>query len=118
MPTAKQRNTTQRGLGWTHQKQRARLLTKHTDRTVCWWCGEPMYRDPKRNPDYDPRSTDPDNGKLAADHSHARAHGGTHADRLLHGRCNKERGDGSRDHQRPALLKRRGGHPANSLNWG
>ncbi|ATW60766.1 HNH endonuclease [Gordonia phage Bjanes7] len=102
MPTAKQRNTTQRGLGWKHQKQRARLLGQHVDGTPCWWCGKPMHK----------------TQALAADHTHARAHGGTTADRLLHDLCNKERGDGSRDHERPALLKLRGGHPANSLNWG
>lgn len=102
MPTAKQRNTTQRGLGWKHQKQRARLLTKHVDGTLCWWCGEPMHK----------------SQSLAADHTVARARGGVNADRLLHELCNKERGDGSRDHLRPALVKARGGHPGNSLNWG
>ncbi|WP_307677173.1 hypothetical protein [Nocardia pseudovaccinii] len=40
---------------------------------------------------------------LDGDHSIARAHGGTVADRLLHSWCNRERGDGSRDHLRPAL---------------
>jgi hypothetical protein len=55
---------------------------------------------------------------LDADHSHARAHGGTRADRLLHAKCNKERGDGSRDHLRPALLRATGGHPGNVLAWG
>ena len=102
MPTAKQRNTTQRGLGWKHQKQRARLLSTHIDGTRCWWCGEPMYKDQA----------------LAADHTQARAHGGTIADRLLHDLCNKERGDGTRDANRPALRKLRGGHTANSLAWG
>ena len=40
---------------------------------------------------------------LAGDHTHPRAHGGHLADRLLHSVCNSERGDGTRDHQRPAL---------------
>lgn len=56
-----------------------------------------MWRDPDRNPDGAP---------LEADHSRSRANHGTtgnHADRLLHMRCNRERGDGSRDHQRPAI---------------
>ncbi|MFB9705116.1 hypothetical protein ACFFRM_29280, partial [Rhodococcus aetherivorans] len=35
--------------------------------------------------------------------SHARAHGGTVADRLLHSKCNSDRQDGSRDHERPAV---------------
>ncbi len=68
-----------------------------------------MYRDAARNPD---------GGALAADHSHARAHGGTIADRLLHDLCNKARGDGSRDHQRPALVRMAGGHNGNALAWG
>nr|WP_277834759.1 hypothetical protein [Rhodococcus sp. D2-41] len=88
------RTTTEKGLGWSHQKQRDRLLTRHVDGAPCWWCNQPMHRDPARNWD---------NEALAADHSVARAHGGTKADRLLHGRCNKKRGDGSRDTQRPAL---------------
>lgn len=82
-----QRTTTERGLGYDHQKTRDRLLRQHVDGAPCWWCGQPMYL----------------TEALAADHSLARAHGGTQADRLLHERCNKSRGDGSRDHLRPAL---------------
>jgi 5-methylcytosine-specific restriction endonuclease McrA len=84
---ADHRTTTERGLGYDHQRQRARLLRLHRDGTPCWWCGQPMYR-----------SQD-----LAADHTVSRAHGGTKADRLLHSLCNKARGDGTRDDQRPAL---------------
>lgn len=47
--------------------------------------------------------------RLAADHSQARAFGGTRADRLLHANCNSQRGDGSRDHERPVIL---GIHPS------
>lgn len=57
-----------------------------------------MYRQPERNWDGCP---------LSADHTKSRAKygiGKTHADRLLHEICNKQRGDGSRDHLRPALL--------------
>ncbi|MFI8773748.1 hypothetical protein ACIGKQ_16480 [Gordonia sp. NPDC062954] len=97
------KTTTQRGLGWDHQQHARGLKSKHVDGTPCWWCGRPMYRDRTRNFDYDPTSRDPASGSLAADHSQPRAHGGTKADRLLHGLCNKERGDGSRDDQRPAL---------------
>jgi 5-methylcytosine-specific restriction endonuclease McrA len=79
--------TTERGLGWQHQKQRAALLRRHIDGTLCFWCGLPMYR----------------SQALAADHSVARARGGRNADRLLHTPCNSERGDGTRDHLRPAL---------------
>ncbi|MFI6368912.1 hypothetical protein ACIBG0_40075 [Nocardia sp. NPDC050630] len=96
------RTTTQRGLGWKHQQERDRLLAKHRDGERCWWCGEPMLK-----------SQD-----LAADHTLARAKGGTRADRLLHALCNKQRGDGSRDDQRPALTRRSGGHAGNALEWG
>lgn len=97
------KTTTERGLGWDHQKQRERLIRAHVDGTPCWWCMRPMFRDRVHNWDHDPASPDPSSGSLAADHSHARAHGGLKADRLLHGKCNKERGDGSRDHLRPAV---------------
>ena len=102
------KSTTAKGLGWAHQQQVRSLKTNHIDGTPCWWCGRPMFKDRTRNWDYDPTSTDPASGSLAGDHSHARAHGGTKADRLLHGKCNKERGDGSRDHLRPAI---NGGEP-------
>lgn len=97
------KTTTARGLGWQHQQIRRRLLVNHRDGTPCWWCGKPMHREPTLNWDYDPTSQAPGNGALAADHTLARAAGGTRADRLLHGLCNKQRGDGSRDDQRPAL---------------
>lgn len=81
--------TTQRGLGWQHQRQRAALLRCHVDGTLCWWCGKPMYR----------------SQELAADHSTARTHGSHRlADRLLHRKCNEQRGDGRRDNERPALF--------------
>lgn len=110
------RTTTERGLGWAHQQQRERLLRAHRDGTPCWWCGEPMYRDRTRNPDHDPSSSDPASGSLAADHSRARADGGDRADRLLHGRCNKQRGTGDRDHTRPALGTRQHGPRPNGTN--
>lgn len=90
---ASAKTTTQRGLGWQHQKQREYLLVHHVDGTICFWCGLPMFK----------------TQKLEADHSQARSQGGSKADRLLHGynqlgnRCNQERGDGSRDHLRPAV---------------
>ena len=91
------KSTTQKGLGYDHQVHRDRLLLRHVDGSICWWCGRKMFRDPTRNFDGKP---------LAADHSKSRAlHGiaGNAADRLLHDLCNKQRGDGSRDDQRPAL---------------
>ncbi|MBE7338113.1 hypothetical protein INS45_01365 [Corynebacterium aurimucosum] len=89
------RSTTEKGLGWDHQKERDALLAVHVDGTPCWWCGRPMYRERSRN--FDGRA-------LAADHSLARALGGTRADRLLHSTCNSARGDGHNDAQRPALV--------------
>ncbi|QDP44204.1 HNH endonuclease [Gordonia phage JuJu] len=100
---APRKTTTQKHLGWSHQQNARHLKAQHVDGTPCWWCGRPMWRDRTRNYDYNPHSTDPASGSLAADHSHPRAHGGRKADRLLHGQCNKERGAGNHDHQRPAL---------------
>ena len=84
----------QRGLGYQHRKQRDNLLRRHVDGTPCWWCGKRMYRGPESNWDRAP---------LEADHTITRSHGGTKADRLLHMTCNRQRGDGTRDHERPAL---------------
>lgn len=103
MATTKQQkaNTTARGLGWKHQQQAKKLKTKHTPGTPCWWCGEPMYLEQG----------------LQADHSIPRAQmAGTLADRLLHGQCNGERGDGTKDHLRPALTGHRiTGHTGDDL---
>lgn len=88
------KTTTERGLGWDHQKQRAKLIAVHIDGTPCWWCGRPMFYDKTRNFDGLP---------LAADHGEARAHGGLIADKLLHFSCNSSRQAGDRDDQRPAL---------------
>ncbi len=90
------RTTTQRGLGHHHQQQRARLLRQHYDGAPCpcqpgcgpaclclGTTGLPMYRDPVLNADRLP---------LEADHTIARAHGGTQADRLLLATCNRSRG--------------------------
>ncbi|WJJ10806.1 hypothetical protein P9990_19835 [Prescottella equi] len=107
-----QRTTTQKGLGWQHQKDRDALLRAHVDGTPCWWCGLPMYRDRTENWDHNPTSNDRASGSLAADHSRARADGGTKADRLLHGICNKQRQAGSRDHLRPAVT---GQHPSEPI---
>ena len=64
-----------------------------------------MYRDPTRNYDYNPNSTNPANGVLHADHSGmSRAEAIRRGlpiplpDRLLHGRCNIQRGEGTNDH--------------------
>ena len=77
-----------------HTLQREGLFRRHIDGRPCWWCSKPMYREPARN--WDGRV-------LHADHSTPRSKGGRVADRLTHGSCNEQRGDGSRDHTRPAL---------------
>lgn len=69
-------------------------MRRLTDGELCWWCNLPMRKEAKKNFD---------GLALAADHSQARSLGGMLADRLLHGSCNSQRGDGSRDHRRPAL---------------
>jgi hypothetical protein len=94
VPDVTSANTTERGLGWMHQQQRRRLLDRHVDGSTCFWCGNAMYLDASLNWDH--------NG-LEADHSLPRSHGGMLADRLLHKRCNRERGDGERDDVRPAV---------------
>ncbi|PPJ31899.1 hypothetical protein C5E45_32940 [Nocardia nova] len=91
---AQRRTTTQRGLGWKHRQQVASLFARHVDGTPCWWCAQPMWRKPERNWD---------NAQLEGDHSKARSQGGTRADRLLHSTCNRSRGAGDHDDQRPAL---------------
>lgn len=102
MPSKKTR--AQRGLGHAHDIIRKGLMARHVDGTPCWWCGKPMYRDKERNWDHMP---------LAADHTKARAHGGTKADRLLHFTCNSTRQAGDKDHLRPAARPSR---PA--FDWG
>lgn len=95
------KSTTERGYGHRHQQERERLLYRHKDGSLCWWCGKPMYRDRKKNPDYDRTSKDPASGALHADHTDPEGV----ADRLLHEKCNKSRGHGDRDHLRPVLSK-------------
>jgi hypothetical protein len=81
------RTTTEKGLGWRHQQQVARLKRELIPGTKCWWCNEPMFV----------------TQGLAGDHEIPRSQGGILATRLLHLDCNSARGDGSRDHLRPAV---------------
>jgi hypothetical protein len=97
-PPAKQLSRHQRGLDHGHEVNRGRLMTRHVDGRRCWWCNKPMFRDPAKNWDRKP---------LHADHTRTRARygiGNTHADRLLHDTCNKQRGNGDHDDERPALI--------------
>ena len=105
MATKRKPTTHEKGLGWRHVQARNALLRKHQDGTPCWWDGRPMYLDRTRNWDYDPNSTSNTSGELQADHSgmtraEALRQGVTPplADRLLHGECNRQRGDGRNDH--------------------
>jgi hypothetical protein len=102
VPARKKRTTTQRGLGWDHQKRRDQLLKNHADGTPCPCqpgCGKncpcqelppgqglPMFRNATRNLDHRP---------LEADHTRARSRPGSGlADRLLLSTCNRSRGAG------------------------
>ena len=101
--TTRRKTTTERGLGWRHQQAVAALRRKHQDGTACDWCGKPMYLDDSRNWDYRPDV--PSSGRLQGDHSEmTRAEAVRRGvqiplpDRLLHRRCNQQRGDGVNDH--------------------
>lgn len=105
MATVKRKTQTELGLGWRHRQAADNLRDNHTDGTLCDWCGYPMYRDRTRNRDYDPVSTNPINGVLQADHSKMSRSEAIRRglpiplpDRLLHGECNRQRGDGANDH--------------------
>jgi hypothetical protein len=82
-------------------------MRQHTNGKACEWCGRPMYDDANRTKNYDYKagSSNPDSGKLHADHGDmSRADAiklGVpipRANRLLHGACNIQRGDGGNDH--------------------
>lgn len=105
MATARRKTTTEKGLGWRHRQAVDALKRRHTDGKPCAWCGRPMHLDRKRNYDYDPESTNPTSGTLQGDHSKmSRAEAIRRGvmipppDRLLHGECNRQRGDGQNDH--------------------
>lgn len=95
--------TTQRGLGHRHRVALKSLLMRHQDGAPCDWCGKPMWRDPTRNWDY--QHDEAGSGKLQGDHgAMTRAEALRRGipiplpDRLLHRRCNSQRGDGVNDH--------------------
>lgn len=94
---------TQRGLGWRHRQAVESLKRAHQDGAPCDWCGLPMWRDETKNWDYD--ASMPGSGKLNGDHgAMTRAEAVRRGvpiplpDRLLHRRCNQQRGDGVNDH--------------------
>lgn len=69
--------TTERGLGWRHQQERAALLAKLIPGQPCPLCGYPMYHPEQR---------------LDLDHHIPRALGGEGPRRLVHARCNRRAG--------------------------
>jgi hypothetical protein len=119
--SGRRKTTTEQGLGWRHQQAVAGLKRRHRDGTPCDWCGQPMYLAAERNWDYD--ADKPGSGTLHADHgAMTRAEAVRRGipiplpDRLLHGRCNQQRGDGVNDHL--AAVNRGIGQPERlSLSW-
>jgi hypothetical protein len=109
MPTKAKLNTTASGLGHRHQIAVEGLFDALPPvghpRNPCDWCGRPRHKDRTRNWDYRPASTNPAGGKLQGDHSKMSRSEALRRglpipppDRLLHGECNRARGDGSNDH--------------------
>jgi hypothetical protein len=101
--TAKRKTTNEQGLGIKHQRARDALMRKLQDGSPCDWCGKPRYRDETKNWDYNPDIRY--SGRLQADHgAMTRAEAVRRGlpiplpDRLLHRRCNQQRGDGVNDH--------------------
>ena len=79
MPRTDTRTTAQRGLGWAHQKERARQVMALQDGTPCPRCGRPMWRRYAR--------------LLDLDHVIPRHFGGTDGPKVLaHRRCNRAAG--------------------------
>jgi hypothetical protein len=114
---AKPERNKNRELGRSHRNERAALIRAHRDGSPCWWCNRPMYRNPTAN--WDGRPLNADHTVSRADYAKTGATGRAKADRLMHETCNKERGDGHRDDQRPALDDRPDATPAgNALDWG
>jgi hypothetical protein len=71
------RTTTQQGLGWEHQKARARALREMQEGEPCPFCAEPMSKDEP----------------LDYDHVIPRSQGGTDGPRRLsHASCNRQAG--------------------------
>ncbi|AIM49878.1 HNH endonuclease [Mycobacterium phage Lucky2013] len=92
------------GLGWRHVRAVRALKAAHVDGSPCDWCGRPMWLDPTKNFDYIPGSNRSGNGSLQGDHMVSRRECRKKGipiplpDRLLHGACNMQRGDGRNDH--------------------
>lgn len=90
--------------GHLHNQAKKALTQMHIDGSPCDWCGRPMWLDKTKNWDYKPESKHRGNGSLQADHIIARSKLRDVGlpiplpERLLHGACNRQRGDGGNDH--------------------
>jgi len=73
-----QGTTTQRGLGYAHQKTRKQAIAALRDGDPCARCGQPMYRSQSR--------------LLDLDDFPGRAYGGPQVKRLSHRSCNRRAG--------------------------
>lgn len=76
MPNRDPRSTTQRGLGWSHQRERKAAMAVFADGSPCPFCGRPMFRWQR----------------LHWDHSVPRVVGGNGPRRWAHGKCNEQAG--------------------------
>jgi hypothetical protein len=120
--TPKRKTMTEKGLGWRHQQAVEALKRKHQDGSPCDWCGKPMYLDGTHNWDYNPDILN--SGTLQGDHEEmTRAEAIRQGvpiplpDRLLHRRCNQQRGDGINDHLAAANRGATTEHMAMSWPW-
>jgi hypothetical protein len=103
-PAAKRQTTTAKQLGWRHRQAVVGLRNSHRDGSPCEWCGRPMWLDRTKNWDHKPSGAvtsgvlQGDHGKMSRSEALRRGLPVPLADRLLHGRCNIQRGEGSNDH--------------------
>lgn len=106
---ARRKTTTEKGLGHRHRQQVEQLFSAlppvGDPRNPCDVCRRPRHKDRTKNYDYNPNSSNPANGVLQGDHSKmSRAEAIRRGlpiqlpDRLLHGECNRLRGEGLNDH--------------------
>lgn len=98
-------STTAKGLGHRHRVAVEGLRRAMSDGSPCDWCGRPRYLDRTRNFDFNPEATNPTSGTLHGDHSGMSRSEAIRRgvpiqlpDRLLHGACNIQRGEGGNDH--------------------
>ena len=103
MATARRKTTTEKGPAGATNRPPSDFRRRHRDGTPCDWCGARCTLDDTRNWDYDPDIRG--SGHLQADHGAMTRSEAIRTgiliplpDRLLHRRCNQQRGDGVNDH--------------------